>query len=469
MQRSFSTILNNTIESGVQSKNSIILNSKIDRSTFFQILSGKRLPTEKQYIKLLSAISPDETLTKELDYAYISEKYDNGFFETYQFILRVFSILKQHSFPPDYPSAVFKSHLDKPETFESGVALSSSEEITRCIRHMLLTESISLSKEKDSAPAFIDIFAPTQALSDLGLYDMIKVMDINANNNISFRHLASFWNRNITRSDESYIGFASFLSLITSINLNYNIYSFDSTGNDFLSGSILPYYIIFPTGVLFFNQNYSSGFYTNNENLLTFFKKEFQKIIDSLTPMIVSAEKFTDFIPLLESMPDKTKTWHTSNKPSLVYIADEKFLRENVKDKTMCDKLVSRCNAFQHTDYKEFINEAALNDMLSNNTLTELDISIDVNDSTLKKIAAQLSERLGKSLFTINTDKIPISENWSVYVVEDTLVFMVPLTKGKKALYVTEKNIVKAFTDFFTVFEKGFLLKEPKKVLVDGG
>ena len=118
---------------------------------------------------------------------------------------------------------------------------------------------------------------------------------------------------------------------------------------------------------------------------------------------------------------------------------------------------------------KKAQNEAALNDMLSNNTLTELDISIDVNDSTLKKIAAQLSERLGKSLFTINTDKIPISENWSVYVVEDTLVFMVPLIQGKKALYITEKTIVKAFTDFFTVFEKGFLLKEPKMAPGDGG
>ena len=463
MQNTFSSILNRVIESGVQSKNSIILNSKIDRSTFFQILSGKRLPTEKQYGKLLSAISPDDTLIKELDFAYISEKYGSSFINTYQFVLRLFSILKQHSFPPEYPSAVFSKNSAPLEPFESGVALRSSEEITNCIRHILLNEIKTETLDKTET-SYIDIFAPTQALSDLGLFDMIKIIDINNKNNISFRHLASFWNWNITRSHEAFIGFSQFLSLITSINLSYNIYSFDSKCSDFLSGTILPYYIIFPNGVLFFNQNYSSGFYSRNENLLSFFKSEYQKIIDSLTPMIVSAEQFKDFIPLLSSLPDKTKTWHIANKPGLAYISNDYFLKQYVPDKETRERFSSYSTAYQHTDYKEFNSESGLLDMIKNGNMIELSYHVDISDDDLDKMASILSERLDKNLFMINTDKLPLSENWSVYVVEDTLILMTPLTKGKKAIYVTEKTIVQAFTEFCTIMEKGFLLRDSSSV-----
>lgn len=454
----FSDILNSVIESGVQSKNSIILNSNIDRSTFFQILNGKRLPTEKQYVKLLSAISPDDKLIKELDSTYLSEKYGATFIDTYQFIMRIFSILKQHSFPPEYPTAVFTHKTDDRPPLESGVALNSSEAISACIKHILLDE---VENNADSKKAtYIDIFAPTQALSDLGLYEMIKIIDINDKNNIAFRHLASFWNWNITRSHEAYIGFANFLSLVTSIGLNYDIYSFDSKGSDFLSGTILPYYIIFSNGILFFNQTYSCGFYTANENLLDFFKTEFNKIIASLTPMIVSAEKINNLIQLLLNLPDKTKTWNIANKPGIVYLINDYFLKTYIKDAKLREKYKLRGDAFQHTDHKEFLSESGLLETAKNKDVTEIDLHMHVSDDDLKKISSIFADRLDKDLFMVNTDKLPISENWSVYVVEDTLLLMVPLSKGKKAIYVTEKTIVKAFTDFCNVLEKGFLLKD---------
>ncbi len=454
----FSDILNSVIESGVQSKNSIILNSNIDRSTFFQILNGKRLPTEKQYVKLLSAISPDDKLIKELDSAYLSEKYGATFIDTYQFILRIFSILKQHSFPPEYPTAVFSHKTRDQEPFRSGATLNSSEAISACIKHLLLNEvGKNTSAEKTT---YIDIFAPTQALSDLGLYDMIKIIDINDKKNIAFRHLASFWNWNITRSHEAYIGFANFLSLVTSIDLNYDIYSFDSRGSDHLSGTILPYYIIFSKGILFLNQTYSCGFYTENENLLEFFKTEFDKIIASLTPMIVSAEKINNIIQLLMNLPDKTKTWNIANKPGVVYLLNDYFLKTYVKEQEQRDKYKLRADAFQHTDHKEFLSESGLRKMTESRTIRELDFEMQVSDNDLKKISSILGDRLDNDLFTVNTDKLPISENWSVYVVEDTLLLMVPLSKGKKIIYVTEKTIVKAFTDFCNILEKGFLLKD---------
>ena len=102
--------------------------------------------------------------------------------------------------------------------------------------------------------------------------------------------------------------------------------------------------------------------------------------------------------------------------------------------------------------------------MIKNGNMIELSYQFDISDEDLEKMASILSERLDKNLFMINTDKLPLSENWSVYIVEDTLILMTPLTKGKKAIYVTEKTIVQAFTEFCTILEKGFLLRDSSSV-----
>ena len=56
----FSELLNSYIEKSDMTKNSMINVLNIDRSTFFQILNGRRLPTNKQLMDIVENIDVSE-------------------------------------------------------------------------------------------------------------------------------------------------------------------------------------------------------------------------------------------------------------------------------------------------------------------------------------------------------------------------------------------------------------------------
>ena len=121
---------------------------------------------------------------------------------------------------------------------------------------------------------------------------------------------------------------------------------------------------------------------------------------------------------------------------------------------------------FQHTRFCELISPEGLKDLFNNGVLSELDTDITLrNEDDYLYIRNALISRLGKTLYIIDSNFLPISDNWSIYCIEHELVIFVPLQRGKRYFSVSEKNIVEAFTQFFENITEDVILMSERDAL----
>lgn len=472
-------LLNNYVNDSSVSKNTLIQILGIDRSSFYQILKGKRLPTSAQLSTILKALAIPSHEKKHISEVYMSEKLGVFEYSNRKAIINLIDTLRE-GVVADAPQVndtegsnrAFNSDTNKDTVNASDAgAADNSDPKTLPLRDRYEINSFIRNSLLDAAgrcsSGNICIHVPIFYLNHIGFFDAVKLAcDNEAGSALSYDHIVCYASQKNAFTDDLIHDFTSYISFLMSVNVRFNsYYYYDSTDIKDLKATLFPYYIIYPNGLLLLSNSCDKAVFVRDTELVSIYYEEFNLLKSGLSSIFSNTEDIESIVPYLLPLPDKTKTYYVSYRPGLSYLATDELV-EAFLPKELQEMYKIHYKAFKHTDYREFISPEGMMDFMKDGTLSELTISVSARgDHDYSYVIENYMNRLGNNLFLIDNEMLPISDNWSIYCVEHERVSLVPLQKGKRYITITEKNIVEAFTAFFENITDDVILLKNDDVL----
>ena len=470
-------MLNAAISESSISKNTIIQSLDIDRSSFYQILKGKRLPTSEQLIAILNSLTVSSLEKKQISEVYISEKLGALEYSNRKAIINLIDALRESIVSRKYSetteemsSGIISETTGYTDTdrsfntdiFENTTVIYNRSEIKNLLR-ILFKSAVS-----DASKADIKLHIPIYYLEHIGFFDVINsISGYSGFSGLSFEHIICYQSRKNIFADDLINDFTKYISFLISLDAVFNTYYYyDANESADLSAVLFPYYILLPDGLLLLNSSCDKAMYIKDKDIVTVYNSEFNDLRSKLSSILSNTDEVEkSHIPYLMSLSDETKTYYMTYRPGISYLANDTLI-ESFVPKELQEMYKLHVKGFQHTRFCELISPEGLKDLFNNGVLSELDTDITLrNEDDYLYIRNALISRLGKTLYIIDSNFLPISDNWSIYCIEHELVIFVPLQRGKRYFSVSEKNIVEAFTQFFENITEDVILMSERDAL----
>ncbi|MCR5148267.1 MAG: hypothetical protein K6C35_04775 [Eubacterium sp.] len=444
-------LLNQYITDSSTTKNAFVQLLGIDRSSFFQILKGKRLPTTLQLNCILNNLPISGEEKNHIRDVYLSEKMPTTAYNSRKTIVNLFKILCRDDASLNVPSD--KDSTSPVHIISTGNTFDSEEKTTvlngtQQINDFLRSSLFSLLGSDISYE--IDIFVPISLLLKLRFFDTIRVLSMDERSKaLTYKHILKYPAKFSMINNDIISDITSYISFLVNVNADYHsYYYYDPNLTDNSMGLLFPYYILLPDGILLLNSSCEKAVFTTDKILHTAYIDEYNSLKDHLASMTENIENIENTVPYLTDLPDETKTYYISYLPGLSYLATDELV-DAFFPPSERELYKRHYKAFQHTDYKEFIAPTGILDIMNDGSFKEFSVIIKARGlDDNKYLIDTVSNRIGKSLFMADQDVFPISKNWSVYCIEHDRVIFAPVIKGKKSIVITEKNFVEAFTEF---------------------
>lgn len=454
----FSDLLNTWLSYNEQSKNKLIQQTGIDRSSFFQILKGKRLPTDTQMCSILSSLVIPEDGKSALYDAYYMDKYGEDAYIDREFVLNIFKLLKKHENPVSQPSVQYNKS-SHPALSDKTLIIHNRQELADILEALLRKTT-----EQEGANT-VRFFSPFDELFQLSFFDMLTVMScIPQFTDINFCHIFSYPVQRKVYKKNIYLSFIRFVDFILPSKLNYKTYYYyDSLNIQSSFASLFPYYFIFSDGILFINRSYDQAYYLTDKDLIELYVSEFDKVLKQTSPMIISNKSLENLVDTYCSIPDQTNTYYLSYQPGLSFMATDKFI-DKYAPESLRDLSKKHMYAFQHTNYTEITTLSGISMLKKNETFNELFFSVEPDPADVKDLFMTYLSRVGKTLLFAAPDRLNISTLYSVYVISDNSVTLVPLNDSRCSINICEENIVSAFTSFFENLPDSYYIESEENI-----
>ncbi|MCR4609360.1 MAG: helix-turn-helix domain-containing protein, partial [Eubacterium sp.] len=347
-------VLDQYISDTLTSKNSVIQMLGIDRSSFYQILKGKRLPTSSQLRTLLDILNISESEKNHIRDIYMSDKLTTHSYNSRKNILKLLETFKADSENETIqfgnPHIVYdkaKSDVFNDKSDTKSTLLSNRHEINELIKHMLFS---SLSEESDQ---HISLFIPIQLLTKTSFFETIELISYDSrSSHITYDHIINHPLRsNMIDNDfladlTSYIGFL--ISSKANIRSYYNLESICDEGS---LESLYPYYIFTNEGLLLLGSRCDTAVFTSDKVLISAYSSEFSRLLGRITPIIESIDSIEEsVVAYLRSLPDTARTYYLSYNPGISYLATDELVEVFISPELQ-DLYKAHFHAFQHLDY----------------------------------------------------------------------------------------------------------------------
>ena len=264
----FSEQLNKCVEESGFSKNMLISASRINRSTFFQCLSGKRLPTEDGFEALIHALQlgpgDEARLRKLYQIAVIGELvYENR--QRAQKCLGTLAGLSG-DLPPQIHQFQGVTHLTTQRT-----PLQGENQVFQELCHLVRAEMF-LPEPR------IDLFLPLEKNT---FFEYLKLLYRGTEEKtVRLRQLVQFAQKKGEKAKDSLEFFDSILYFLASNCTGYEAHYY-YTEADFADtvGVLYPYSIITSTGVLLLNETLDRALFSSTPTIIEACRAQFENAL----------------------------------------------------------------------------------------------------------------------------------------------------------------------------------------------
>ncbi|MBR6222604.1 MAG: hypothetical protein IKQ71_04105 [Lachnospiraceae bacterium] len=420
------------------SKNSLVEATNIDRSTFFQILSGKRFPTKEQADLIEKHLELATLERKELKTLYERERIGEKAWMEREFVSRALRMIAEAR-----EQSIDIEINFTPEKIPRVGNIDGIYNIGDYIKRILLTELYAENKEG------IDCFVSLEILQKYGFFDILKVIgaDQRSRNN-RIRQLVEFPVGELVFDQKNIEVIINYLFFLITQKLNYETYCYysNSPARDHF-GVLFPYYFVFSDKAILINAEGDEAVIVDDPDILNKCRELIEKTI-KLSKIIVSGfenkEKYVKLIGENKDVP----LYIFEKKPGISFLCTDEFINKFVPE-DMHEWARWHCNALtERESYVEFITVEGLKDLMETGAVNEAGFTLNADLDDIEMAKKQMVKRLGKSLFILNSSVIPLSDNWSITVVKDRFLLLVPYLTNDRIIYLTERNIVRAFSEF---------------------
>lgn len=389
---SFHSLLNSIIDSQSVTKNSLINETGIDRSSFYQILSGKRIPTKDQITSIIRQLDISAADEMALYDAFYLERLGETNYHYLKFTEKCLKVigspyidanasnnqtpscsLELQNKLPDNPI-----DTDQPQAATGTILYHSTDEIICGLTKFL----IHASKKENN---HLQVSLPFDLSSRIKLFSNIQSLITSGKfQNATISQLLHFQTKNPNDITEKLDGFATLLeSILTKEpNITYNIYYYSNEQKvSKNSGVLFPFYII------------------------------------------------------TDDLVDK-------------YVPEE--FKETLKQ---------HFHFMQQMNASEGITLDGIREFARNHVISESGFYVEANTSDIINALEQLEARLDRNLFVLDTEKIPVSDNWAFLLYPDQYALLVPNKELDFIICVSDPDIIQALTyTFHSVDFNDFIL-----------
>lgn len=465
---SFHSLLNSIIDSQSVTKNSLINETGIDRSSFYQILSGKRIPTKDQITSIIRQLDISATDEMALYDAFYLERLGEVNYHYLKFTEKCLRVIgspyidanASNNQTPSRSQELQNKLPDNPiDTDQSQAATGtilyhSTDEIICGLTKFL----IHASKKENN---HLQVSLPFNLSSRIKLFSNIQSLITSGKfQNATISQILHFQTKNPNDITEKLDGFATLLeSILTKgTNITYNIYYYSNEQKvSKNSGVLFPFYIITDDASLLLNADANKGCLLTDPSLIGFMRKEFDSVFDHAEPFLssFSQKELPQF--QAKSIPAEEVIFIQKHPGACLMVTDdlvEKYVPEEFKE-----TLKQHFHFMQQMNASEGITLDGIREFARNHVISESGFYVEANTADIINALEQLKSRLDRNLFVLDTEKIPVSDNWAFLLYPDQYALLVPNKELDFIICVSDPDIIQALTyTFHSVDFNDFIL-----------
>ncbi len=440
----FISLLNHYIDKNGSSNNFIISHSGIDRSTFYKILKGSRYPTEKQLYSILDGLDIATSERKELIEMYEKEVLDDETLLERNFVTGVLELLSEYD---DY-SKENKLSINIDDDLFGNPAYDDKPKTIRGVGKVRDYLKTDIAREILYNKNELDIYVSLELLGKLGIYNILQLINSDKRSGVTpIKHLVEIPVDNIFIREGVVGSIKEYLNFLLSQNLNYEARYYKTNGNSSSQmGVLYPYYIITTDSVLLLSRDGTELLIMDEKEQIKSYKDSYQLLINNSEYLVSKISEKEKYVHLLDEREDK-KLYIIEKRPGLSFIATNELIDKYVSAPYK-EAIKKHIGCFVNHPYKEIISYDGLLELMKSNTIEEVGVRIEYSKEDCDVAFQVMKSRLHDTLEVLDPDKLSLSDNWSISVLENDYVILVPYLTNDKIIYVPEKNIAKAFTRF---------------------
>lgn len=455
---SFHSLSNSIIDSQSVTKNSLINETGIDRSSFYQILSGKRIPTKDQITSIIRQLDISATDEMALYDAFYLERLGETNYHYLKFTEKCLRVIgspyidtnASNNQTPSRSQELQNKLPDNPIDTDQSQATTgtilyhSTYEIICGLTKFL----IHASKKENN---HLQVSLPFDLSSRIKLFSSIQSLITSGKfQNATISQILHFQTKNPDDITEKLDGFATLLeSILTKEpNITYNIYYYSNEQKvSKNSGVLFPFYIITDDTCLLLNANADKGCLLTDPSLIGFMRKEFDSVFDHAKPFLSSFSQKE--LPQFQarSIPAEEVIFIQKHPGACLMVTDdlvEKYVPEEFKE-----TLKQHFHFMQQMNASEGITLDGIREFARNHVISESGFYVEANTADIINALEQLKSRLDRNLFVLDTEKIPVSDNWAFLLYTDQYALLVPNKELDFIICVSDPDIIHALTYTF--------------------
>lgn len=455
---SFHSLLNSIIDSQSVTKNSLINETGIDRSSFYQILSGKRIPTKDQITSIIRQLDISAADEMALYDAFYLERLGETNYHYLKFTEKCLRVIgspyidtnASDNQTPSRSQELQNKLPDNPiDTDQSQAATEtilyhSTDEIICGLTKFL----IHASKKENN---HLQVSLPFDLSSRIKLFSSIQSLITSGKfQNATISQILHFQTKNPNDITEKLDGFATLLeSILTKEpNITYNIYYYSNEQKvSKNSGVLFPFYIITDDASLLLNADANKGCLLTDPSLIGLMREEFASVFDHAKPFLSSFSQKE--LPQFQarSIPAEEVIFIQKHPGACLMVTDDlvdKYVPDEFKE-----TLKQHFHFMQQMNASEGITLDGIREFARNHVISESGFYVEANTSDIINALEQLEARLDRNLFVLDTEKIPVSDNWAFLLYPDQYALLVPNKELDFIICVSDPDIIHALTYTF--------------------
>ena len=421
------------------SKNEMIRQSGINRSTFFQILSGKRIPTEEQIHRMISVMQLPRNEEIALRGLYERIRLGDAIWRHRSGVRRCLQTIAGDN-EKNYGKLQNKR---APIALPKGIAAVEGGDAVQ--RHLVEVLREAFAQEM----VRIDLFVPM--LSE-ELYETLKVLYREAprTKKVRIRHLNQFTGEENPRCSDTLKQFNHVVEFLTIDRTGYDPYYF--YGNSDLrdnAGVLYPYCVITDTRVAWLDVQQQNLLLHNDTEMVKLCRKAFERSLRRSVPLIA---RFDGAVSITRLWPSESKTYSYYQEFCVMHDITQQQVERYVQPEI---RTVVRNYSRHRWPQQEFFTREGLLRFAREGWLGAYSPELVRQMEPLDRVA--ILQTLYKNAkanpedhILLDAARVPIPSKWVLFVHEqEHIILYREGMPDMKLMVISEPGIVGAFVEYF--------------------
>lgn len=388
-------VIKDVIQKKGLSYNHVILMTGIDRSSFFQILKGKRRPTPEQIMHFIQAAAPEEEDTLKILELYEEERTGKEKTEDRKALHAFLSRL-------DHPSCPSSSSCP----VEIMQALDQTEHIQLCLPFSLFLK-FSLPSALSSRSVKTEILCPVSDDSDP--YD-------------AFHRILSLFS------------FIPYMDLTLS----------SMKEEDEIPVALYPYYILTDHDLILIREDGEELIPVKEEKLISSYRNNFSSLSLKSDPVLIRHKGMSSLIERMSeiySSRTEKEIYMIEPRPCVMLTADDALIQKY----TGSEELLAYHHLIEKLNIKEFTVPSGMHALLEEKQISENGFHASLSDEDIPFIKQRLADRISHNLFFFNEHYLTIPAKWTIGILSPQEIFIGPYDSSNFTVFIHDPRITSIF------------------------